>query len=432
MSTVLFRVWPLLLGIVLIMLGNGMHFTLIGLRGGIEGFSSTELAVVTSGYFIGFLSGARYTPLLIRRVGHVRVFAALGSFMSAGLIAFTLVVEPWSWTLLRILIGFCMSGIYVAAESWLNDSATNESRGTVLSAYMFAQTLGIIAAQGLLNLGDAASAGLFIGASILVSISFAPILLSVKPAPAINISRPMNLRRLFTSAPLGTFGIFLLGSIYATQSGMGAVYGSQTGMSAAQISLFVAMLFAGALVLQYPIGWLSDRMDRRKLILGAAALGATACAIGWVTGGGLWPLMISAFFAGGVTTPLYALFLAYTNDYLETEDMASASGGLIFTFGLGAIAGPLVTGWAMEQFGPFAFWPVLGVTFAIIATYAVVRIRKFPYVPSEQFDSYLGVLPSTSSVAVEAAGVWAAENAEAEQERELADEQAGEESDDAR
>jgi MFS family permease len=130
------QIWPLLLGIVFIMLGNGMHFTLIGLRGGIEGFSSAELAIVTSGYFMGFLSGARISPLMIQRVGHVRVFAALGSFMSAALIAFPLLTDPWAWTVLRVLVGFCMSGVYVTAESWLNNSATNETRGKVLSAYM--------------------------------------------------------------------------------------------------------------------------------------------------------------------------------------------------------------------------------------------------------------------------------------------------------
>jgi MFS family permease len=403
-------VWPLLLGIVLIMLGNGMHFTLIGLRGGIEGFSATELAVVTSGYFVGFLSGARITPIMIRRVGHVRVFAALGSFMSAGLIAFPLLTEPWAWTLLRVLIGFCMSGIYVAAESWLNNAATNETRGKVLAAYMIAQTLGIIGAQGLLTLGDAATSVLFIGASMLVSISFAPILLSATPAPAMNVARPMGLRGLFKGSPLGTVGIFLLGSVYATQAGMGAVFGSQIGLTATQIALFVA----GALVLQYPIGWLSDRMDRRKLILGAAALGAVSCVIGWVMGGGLWPLMAAAFFAGGVTTPLYALFLAHTNDSLAVEDMPAASGGLVFTFGLGAIAGPLVTGWAMQAFGPFAFWPVLGMTFAMIALYARYRMTQRASTGVDQTESYLSVVPSASPVAVETAAVWASEHAETE------------------
>jgi MFS family permease len=414
MIKVLSGVWALLLGIVLIMLGNGMHFTLIGLRGGIEGFSAAELAIVTSGYFMGFLSGARLTPLLIQRVGHVRVFAALGSLMSAALISFPLLAEPWTWTLLRLLVGFCMSGIYVAAESWLNAASTNETRGKVLSAYMIAQTLGIIGAQGLLTLGDAGTSVLFIGASILVSISFSPILLSVATVPAVEVARPMPLRDLFVGSPLGTVGIFLLGGVYATQSGMGAVFGTQIGLTATQIALFVAMLFAGALVLQFPIGWLSDRMDRRKLILGAASLGAASCVLGWLTEGGLWPLMAVAFFAGGVTTPLYALFLAYTNDFLSEKDMPAASGGLVFTFGLGAIVGPLVTGWAMEVLGPFAFWLVLATTFGAIALYALYRMTQRAIVPVDETESYLNVVPTSSPVAVEAASAWASENAEAE------------------
>ena len=426
MVKMLSGVWPLLLGIVLIMLGNGMHFTLIGVRGGIEGFSATELAIITSGYFVGFLSGARFSPVLIKRVGHVRVFAALGSFMSAGLIAFPLISEPWAWTLLRILIGFCMSGIYVTAESWLNYAATNENRGKILSAYMIAQTVGIIGAQGLLTLGDAATSALFIGASILVSVSFAPILLSVTPAPNVEVARPMNLRHLFSASPLGTVGIFLLGSVYATQSGMGAVFGAQIGLTTAQIALFVAMLFAGALVLQYPIGWLSDRMDRRKLILLASVLGAASCSIGWLSEGNVNALMLAAFLAGGVTTPLYALFLAYTNDALSADDMPAASGGLVFTFGLGAINGPLVTGWAMQTAGPFAFWPVVGITFGVIAIYALYRMTQRASIPLEETESYLGVTPTSSPVAVEAAGVWAAEHAEAEREAEAQSEPASE------
>ncbi|MEQ8335623.1 MFS transporter [Nisaea sp.] len=416
MVNVFSGIWALLLGIVFIMLGNGMQFTLIGLRGGIEGFSTAELAVVTSGYFIGFLSGARLAPSMIRRVGHVRVFAALGSFMSAGLIAFPLVTEPWAWTVLRLLVGFCMSGVYVTAESWLNNAATNENRGKVLSAYMIAQTLGIIGAQGLLTLGDAGTAVLFIGASILVSVSFAPILLSVTTAPTVEVARPMGLRELFLGSPLGTVGIFLLGTVYATQSGMGAVFGTETGLTADQIALFVAMLFAGALVLQYPVGWLSDRMDRRKLIFGAATFGGVSCMLGWLSDGNLWTLMAAAFLAGGVTTPLYALFLAYTNDSLSAEDMPAASGGLVFTFGLGAIAGPMVTGWMMQGFGPFAFWLVLGAIFSIIALYALYRMTQRAVVPVEETESYLGIVPGASPVAVEAAGVWAADQAEAEAE----------------
>lgn len=414
MIKVLSGVWALLIGIVLIMLGNGMHFTLIGLRGGIEGFSAAELAVVTSGYFVGFLSGARLTPRLIQRVGHVRVFAALGSFISAGLITFPLIAEPWAWTALRLLLGFCMSGVYVTSESWLNDASTNETRGGVLSAYMIAQTLGIIGAQGLLTLGDAAQASLFIVASIFVSISFAPILLSVAPAPAIDVARPMPFRELFQGSPLGTVGIFLLGGAYATQTGMGAVFGSQIGMPADRIALFIAVLFAGALALQYPIGWLSDRIDRRRLIFGASVVGAAFCLLGWIAGNSLWLMMVAAFFAGGVTTPLYALLLAYTNDYLPAKDMPAASGGLVFTFGLGAILGPLVTGWAMQWLGPFAFWWVLGLTFCAIGSYALYRMTQRATVPVDETESYLGLAPTSSAVAVEAAGDWAAQQGEAE------------------
>lgn len=409
MPRVLIGVWALLIGVVFIMLGNGMHFTLIGLRGGIEGFSAAELAIVTSGYFMGFLSGARLTPQLIRRVGHVRVFAALGSFMSAGLIAFPLVTDPWAWTILRILVGFCMSGIYVTAESWLNDAATNETRGQILSAYMIAQTLGIIGAQGLLTFGDPQSANLFIGASILVSISFAPILLSVSPTPVAEVARPMPLKELFVSSPLGTVGIFMLGNIYAIQSGMGAVFGTQIGMTPDQIALFIALLFGGALLLQYPIGWMSDRVDRRKLIFSLAALGAAFCLTGWLLGGGLWLFMTVAFLAGGVTTPLYALFLAYTNDNLTPEEMPAASGGLVLIFGVGAILGPLIAGFVMQLMGPAAFWLSLAVTFTIIALYSLYRMTQRAAMPVDETESYLGVVPTASPIAVEAAGTWAAE-----------------------
>jgi MFS family permease len=402
----------LLLGIVLIMLGNGMQFTLMGLRGDIEGFSAPELGIITSGYFLGFLSGARLTPILIRRVGHVRVFGALGGLMSAALIAFPLLSDPWSWTALRILIGFCMSGIYVTAESWLNAQSTNESRGTVLSAYMVSQTIGIIGGQYMLTLGDAQTSVLFIGASILVSISFAPIMLSATPVPAATLSRSMSLRELFSNSPLGTIGIFFLGAIYATQSGMGAVFGAQTGMSADAIALFVAMLFAGALVFQFPIGWLSDRIDRRKVICGSALVAAGSCFVGYLAQGNMTALLAAAFVAGGMTTPLYALFLAYTNDFLSADDMPGASGGLVFVFGCGAIAGPFGAGWAMDATGPFAFWLVLGSTFAAIALYALYRMTQRAQLPAADTDSYINVVPGAGAVAVEAATVWAAEQAE--------------------
>ena len=174
MWQVLRSAWALLFGILLLMVGNGLQGSLIGIRGAIEEFSTTELSVITSAYFAGFLFGSRLAPEMIRRVGHVRVFAALGSFISAVLILYPTITEPWAWTVLRIAIGFCFCGVYVTAESWLNNAATNETRGKALSLYMIVQMLGIVSAQGVVSLGDPGGFVLFIVPSVLVSIAFAP------------------------------------------------------------------------------------------------------------------------------------------------------------------------------------------------------------------------------------------------------------------
>ncbi|SDF39098.1 MFS transporter [Limimaricola pyoseonensis] len=420
MLQVLGGVWALLLGMVLIMIGNGMQSTLMGVRGGPEGFSTLSLSIITSGYFVGFLAGSRIAPLMIRHVGHVRVFAALGSFMSAGLILFPLIVEPWLWTLLRVGLGFCLSGVYVTAESWLNNAASNRTRGTVLSAYMVAQMLGMIAAQGALNLADAGGFALFILSSVLVSLSFAPILLSAQPGPPTQVAKPMSLRQLYDRSPLGTVGTFLLGGVFSAQLGMASVYGTAAGFGLREVSLFVAAIFAGALVLQFPIGWLSDRLDRRGLILGVSALGAAACLGGLLLGGGFGPLLVAAFLMGGMASPLYSLLIAYTNDYLEVEDMPAASGGLVFIYGLGAIVGPLATGQIMELVGPDGFWAFLGAVFAAITLYAAWRMTRRP-VTAEESRAYLGVVPTASPVAVEAAQEWYAEEAERADEAEAAE-----------
>ncbi len=408
MGQLLSSVWALLLGVFLLMVGNGMQSTLMGVRGDIEGFSTFELSLVTSGYFVGFLAGSRMTPELIRRVSHVRVFAALGSLMSAGLIAFPLLTDPVSWTVLRLLLGFSLSGIYVTAESWLNDRATNSTRGTLLSAYMVAQTAGMVAAQGLLNLGDAAGFSLFIVASILVSLAFTPVLLSAVPVPAAEAIKPMSLRQLYQRSPLATIGTLILGGVFAAQMGMASVYGAKVGLSVREISAFVAALFVGSFLFQFPVGWLSDLMDRRVVILTLAAVGAVACGAAFALQSSFVALLVAALVMGGMASPLYSLFIAYTNDFLEHEDMPAAASGMVFVYGVGAIAGPLVTGQVMDLFGPEVFWVVLGALFAAIAVYTAWRMTVRPS-PTGDDSAYINVLPSSSTVAVGAAYEWYAE-----------------------
>jgi MFS family permease len=203
MLKVLQQSWPLLMGVMLLMVGNGVQGSLLGIRGALEGFTTFELSVVMSSYFLGFLGGSQMAPGMIRRVGHVRVFSALGSLISAVLILYPLLLDVWAWSLMRVLIGFCFSGIYVTAESWLNNTASNENRGRALSAYMIVQMLGIIASQGLLALGDPTGFGLFIIPSVLVSLAFMPILLADTPAPTFTPSERMPFRSLFRTSPLG-------------------------------------------------------------------------------------------------------------------------------------------------------------------------------------------------------------------------------------
>ena len=415
MFEVLKSSWALLLGIMLLMVGNGLQGTLLGVRGSIEGFSTFELSIVMSGYFLGFLGGSRMAPELIRRVGHVRVFAALGSMISAILILFPVMADPIAWMILRVCIGFCFSAVYVTAESWLNNAATNENRGQSLSLYMIVQMVGIVSAQGLLAFGDPSGFVLFVIPSVLVSISFAPILLSINPTPAFETAKPMSLRELYDTSPLGCVGMFLLGGMFAAQFGMAAVYGTEVDLTLKQISLFVATIYIGAMVLQYPIGWISDRMDRRLLILLVSTIGGFAALIGVAFAGAYEILLAVGFVIGGMSNPLYSLLIAYTNDFLDPDDMAAASGGLVFISGLGAISGPLITGWMMGLFGPPGFWLFMAGLLLALAIYAVYRMTQRPSTPVEETAAYVGVSPSASPIVVEVAQEWAIEAAAEEE-----------------
>ena len=224
-----------MLGILLLMVGNGLQGTLLGIRGALENIDPLWMGFVMSGYFIGFLGGSKLAPLFIRRVGHIRVFAALGSMVSAAFILYATFVDPVFWLLMRVVVGFCFSGLYVVAESWINDVSTNETRGQSLSLYILMQMTGVVAGQLLLNIADPSGYSLFVLISVLVSLSFAPILLSVSPAPVFTTSKPMSLRQLFAASPLGCVGIFVMGAVFSSLLGMSSIFGSERGLSVSEI-----------------------------------------------------------------------------------------------------------------------------------------------------------------------------------------------------
>ena len=318
MLLVLKQTWALMLGMLLLMLGNGLQGTLLGVRGSLEQIDSATMGYIMAGYFVGFLGGSKLTPILLQRVGHVRVFAAFGSLVSAAFILYVAIVNPYAWWLLRVLVGFCFSGLYVVAESWLNHSASNESRGKALSLYMVVQMAGMVLGQLLLNVGDPAGYELFILITVLVSVSITPILLSAsKSAPMDTTARAMSLKELIDTSPLACFGMLMLGGIYSVLFAMSPVYATERGLTVAQTSYFITLIFIGAMVFQIPIGWLSDKMDRRILIIAVTAVGAAMSMLCMYLGDSYAVLLLAAFILGGAANPLYSLLSAYANDHLE-------------------------------------------------------------------------------------------------------------------
>ncbi|MEO1505076.1 MAG: MFS transporter [Pseudomonadota bacterium] len=412
MFDVMRNMWALFLGMLLLMVGNALQGSLIGVRAASEPSFTTEIfGYVSAAYFAGFLGGSQVTPYLLRRVGHVRVFAALASLVSAAFIIYAAIVDPWVWFVLRFIVGFCFSGIYIVSESWINDGSSNENRGTALSTYMFFQMFGIVVGQQLLNVGDPEGYELFVLISVLVSISFAPILLSVSPAPLYETARPMTLRQLLDASPLGSVGSFLLGAVFSAMFGMGAIYAGRSGLSVAEISIFLTVMYGGALLTQVPLGWLSDRMDRRQLIVLVALSGGIACVwaatsgttvLGTLYGFDIYVIYPAAAVLGGLANPLYGLLIAHTNDFLEHDQMASASGGIVFFNGVGAMGGPVIVGYLMEsQIGNAGFWIFIAAMMGFIGAYGIFRMTQRPTIDVADTSPFQVVTPRLTPVAAE-------------------------------
>lgn len=406
-------VWALLLGMGMLMLGNGMQGTLLGLRASDEGFSGTVTGLVMSGYFAGFLGGAFLSPLIIRRVGHVRVFAAMASLASVAILVHAMVVTPGVWATMRILTGFAYSGLYIVAESWLNDRATNQLRGRLLSVYMVVTFVSMGGGQLSMNLASPGAYDLFILNAIILSLALVPILLSNNPQPESATPEPLSVPKLYRISPLGTVGAFITGMSHGAVFGMAAVFARGHDLSVAQVSIFMAGLIAGGAFLQWPIGRLSDRIDRRKVITGLAAAVAIVAALAVPIG--RWSdtgLILMAVLFGGTVLPLYSLFVAYTNDHLKPSQMVAASSGLYKALAVGAILGPSLTGWIMDVVGTSGFlWYFVTLHVATVA-FALYRMTRSG-TPDEQ--SHYAPVPSGATAGTgELAESWVEEITESQ------------------
>lgn len=399
MLPVLRATWSLFLGIGLIMLCNGLLVTLLGVRATLEQFPTTVTGIIMTAYYVGFLVGSRLVPRLVRGVGHVRVFAALASLASSSVLVHSVFVDPWVWTALRLLTGFSYAGLYVVVESWLNERATNTTRGQLLSIYMLVSIGGFGGGQFLLNLGSPQGQNLFILAAVLVSFALVPISLTPIQTPLFAQAESIGLRRLYHSSPLGLIGMIGTGMGNGMLLGMGAVYAAALGMSLSQITGFMAATQIGALLLQWPVGRLSDRFDRRLVLTLVTFLAAVmALLVIPVQSGRGWPLLLLIGLFGGLNLPMYSLCIAHTNDHLNPRQMIAASGTLVMANGLGASFGPLAGSLLMQALGPAGFLLGLALTHTGIGVFALYRISRRAS-PLEQ-GVFVAVDPQSASVAV--------------------------------
>jgi len=392
--------WALFLGIALMMLGNGLQGSLLGIRASLEGFPTTVTGILMSGYYAGFLVGSLLTPKLVARVGHVRVFAALASLASSAILVHVLWIDPASWTVIRLVTGFCYAGLYVVVESWLNDQASNETRGQLLSAYMVVVLGGAAGGQMLLNLADPSGSKLFILVSILISLSLIPLLLSTGRTPPFETPTPVGIRQLYRVSPTGVLGYF--GTVMANGAyfGMGAVYGREIGLSIRDISVFMSLILLGGMFLQWPIGRLSDALDRRRVLTVVTLLAALFALLAGLSAERSLPglLVMTALF-GGTSLPLYSLCIAHTNDHLTRDQMVQASGTLVLIGGVGAVFGPISTALAMQSFGAAGFFWWLATIHAAIGLFALYRMTRRAALPRAAQGSYVAVAPRVTPVA---------------------------------
>jgi len=393
--------WALFLGYAMLMVGNGLIGAVLGVRTVDEGFGLGTSGVIMASFFAGFLLGPVVVMPLLSSVGHIRVFSSLAVTASSAVLVHLVWVSPISWSLMRFVFGFCIAGLYLVVESWLNDASTPRTRGRTLAVYGIATMGGLAAGQLLVATADPTGAVLFVAAAILVSLSFVPMALAATTdAPQVRVVERLGLRELVATVPTGAFGMLLVGVSHGVVLGLAAVYASGAGFSASRTALFVAAPAIGGLVMQWPVGWLSDRFARRGVIFGvaSAATGVAALlALSPADSAAFLPLMM---LLGGLTFPLYALLLSHTLDWSRPGTAIGASSTLLRINGAGAVVGPIVAGAAMAAFDASAMFWILIATHGGITVFVAYRLVVVDGLPRERQGAFVPVPARASELAI--------------------------------
>jgi len=389
--------WALFLGYAVLIIAHGLQGNLLGVRAVLENFNIIATGALMSGYFIGYFVGANSVPGLVSKVGHIRVFAAFASMASLSILFHAIVVNPYAWILGRFITGFSIIGIFIVVESWLNDRATNKTRGKVLSIYMIITFIGLGLGVLLLNFSNPKQYEPFILVSLLLSIALVPILLTKRKAPTFKKISSIKIKELYKISPLATFSMFCCGFIHPVIFTLGAVYGTLMNFSILEISLYLFLITISGAVFQWPIGYLSDLFDRRLIIIITALLGALFAILcffsvsispDFINLSSDWKILFQhianhrLFFYifislyAGMSLPLFSLNLAYINDFLPKEKFVSAGAGMQLIFGLSAMFAPFACSFFMKQLGPNGLFIFLFIFQTAIGLFGIYRMTK--------------------------------------------------------
>ncbi|QZD96051.1 MFS transporter [Qipengyuania gelatinilytica] len=398
MLTSALPVRAILAAIFVLMAGSGFLSTLIAIRLEQDGQSAAIIGLVATSYFAGLMIGSMRVERLIANIGHIRAFAAFVTVYSASSLTYAIIDLPAVWVVLRLIDGFAMAGVFVCLESWLNQQASPANRSSILAAYMIALYCGQAGGQFLLNLGDNAPDLPFMVSAILLSIALLPILLTKMQQPVIEKTVPFSLKKLYKASPLGIVGTLATGAMLGAFYALGAVYVQRIGMPLSQVALFTFCVIAGGVVLQYPLGILSDRFDRRQVVNACFLIVGAICAVmAPVPMPSFGTIVLGSLF-GGFAFALYPLCVAHSNDHLSEEERIGASSGLVLTYSLGAVAGPMIGSLGMGLLGPAGLFGVIGTMAIMGAMFGLWRTLARASVPAEEQQAFQS-LPRTTPMA---------------------------------
>lgn len=392
-------IYQLLIGVSLIMLGMGLLGTLLALRACAEGYSLVMTGVIMSSYFVGYIIGSFICPSVIQRIGHIRTFSALSAIISAVILAHVLLLDPIVWIFLRIITGICMIGIFMAVESWFNVLSPNQFRGRIFALYMTVVLLALAIGQHLILIDDVRNFTLFAVAAMFLSLGLTPIALTQVKQPEPTHVSNMALKDMVAISGLGLVGVFVSGLVAGAFWGMGPLFAVRVGLSENGVALFMSVFVLGGALLQWPIGGLSDRIDRRQILLAVAVVGMILSLVNfYLATVSHAALLLVSFFCGGTFFLIYSLSIAHFNDHLQLSDALEASKGLLLVYGTGSAVGPFLAGYFMESFGVGSFFLFCALAFLTLAItgYLLVFSRNPP--PAEEQKAFVPMVRTSATV----------------------------------